>query len=192
MKHNLLFILLILPQVVFAQRIKYNLMVADSCSDKVENELLYEIIQGDKKYGIEDTLGTIFLPDTGTYVLIPNIPDLYSLSSDSLILKLTEYKTYSDTLVLKRIVECVGGLHSGFYGFCGCDLEELNGYQADFYPDGQKRMEGIFKNGYAIGQVIYYYPSGRKKEVRNYDMKGEGRLLEKILYDKKGNTVEIK
>ena len=192
MRLILLLILFTLPQIAFSQKIKYNLYVVDSCAGKVEHELLYEIVKGKEKYIIADTLGTITLPDTGTYTIRLHMPDFYSLLTDSLTLKVNEFKVYSDTIAFKKLVECVGGMHSGFSGFCVCDMERANGYLVDFYPNGKKRIEGTFKEGHAVGKLTYYYSSGGIKEVHYYDMSGKGSIKKKLFYDKNGQQIKSK
>jgi antitoxin component YwqK of YwqJK toxin-antitoxin module len=87
------------------------------------------------------------------------------------------------------------------------------GYWEYWYSNGQKKVEGSYKNGKKEGKWVYYYPSGKIRIIANYkenEMDGtniwyyengqkkkeavfrNGVYLEKTEWDEKGNVIEIR
>jgi antitoxin component YwqK of YwqJK toxin-antitoxin module len=69
-------------------------------------------------------------------------------------------------------------------------MERCDGLVVDYYPNGHKRIEGNFKNGYAVGKLTYYYSSGREREIRFYDRQGKGKIKKKLLFDESGEELK--
>lgn len=50
--------------------------------------------------------------------------------------------------------------------------EKKEGVMVDFYPDGKKKSDRLFKNDIQIGKTTIYHPNGNIKEVQYYDSNG--------------------
>ena len=67
------------------------------------------------------------------------------------------------------------------------DKGRRQGLWMDFYPNGQKRYEGTFKNDKCQGEFKYYDEQGRLKATNTFDKSGE-KALNKT-YDTNGTMV---
>lgn len=56
------------------------------------------------------------------------------------------------------------------------DKGRRQGLWMDFYPNGQKRYEGQFKNNKCVGEFKYYDEQGRLKATNTFDKSGEKAL----------------
>lgn len=56
------------------------------------------------------------------------------------------------------------------------DKGRRQGPWTDFYPNGQKRYEGNFKNNHCVGEFKYYDEQGRLKATNTFDKSGEKAL----------------
>lgn len=61
-------------------------------------------------------------------------------------------------------------LKTGDWVFCG---SKSNGYLIDYHHNGQKRIEGLFKNGKPIGDLKFYDELGKLKYVEVYSDEGK-------------------
>lgn len=59
---------------------------------------------------------------------------------------------------------------------CTDDKGRRQGLWTDFYPNGQKRYEGNFKNNKCVGEFKYYDEQGRLKATNTFDKSGEKAL----------------
>ncbi len=165
---------------LFGQETKYNLMIIDPCSKKVEYGILYHLEKLGKVFSINDSIGTIYLKEPGKYELITE----YGISKNVEIKKGINI----DTLFTKRINECLEPVsHPNFIGYCCCE-EKCNGIQKDYYNDGTLRIEGKFKNGIPTDKVIKYHPNGNIKEIRIYNRNGILRRTK--YYDLSGKKIK--
>ncbi len=159
-----------------SQNVSYILVLKNPCDGKVNPNLPYHLTKDDKSYDPLDPLGSLILPDTGRYVVSSlQLPEQF-------VVHLKKYKPYVDTLSAKRIEECLEPMsHPSFIGYCCC-MQKCEGYQEDYYINGKVRVAGTFKQGHPIGELVFYYPSGLKKERHLYDKLGRGRLKRKVSY----------
>lgn len=172
--------LLLLSLLGYSQTISYTLVIKNSCDGKISPAYLYHLTKEGKAFAPSDSLGTIQLQDTGRYVVSS------LLLPDNLVVHLDEYKSYSDTLSAKRIEQCLEPVsHPSFVGYCCC-MQKCEGYQEDYYNNGKVRVTGTFKEGHPVGELTFFYPSGKKKEVHLYDKRGRGRLKQKTFYNADG------
>ena len=166
---------------VFGQDIKYNLMLKRPCTGEVENAIIYYLEKSGKQFSISDSVGTILLKEPGRYKLFA-----YMLGAEQEVL--VKKGVNRDTLTMVKIEECLEPVgHPSFIGYCCCDLTKCQGKQVDYYNNGNKRIEGNFKDGIAKGKVIYYYPDGKIEKIRVYNKKGI--LKREIRYDRNGKKV---
>ncbi len=66
-----------------------------------------------------------------------------------------------------------------------------SGLWKHFYPDNTMEFEGTYMNGEEDGEHIYYYPSGRKKEIQIYTSGVKSKTWKKYLPDGNLETVTM-
>lgn len=62
-------------------------------------------------------------------------------------------------------------------GYFNCD-KLCNGETIAYYDNGEKRLEGVFKDGVPIGKLIFYKKDGSVCKVEKYNKKG---YLKKVI-----------
>ncbi len=122
----------------------------------------------------------VIVPDTGVYIL----------NSSLYLLLAREYRVVGDknpiidTLTYPDIiVPCGLSGKKTTVLFC-CAGENCNGYQVEYYPNGAKRIDGVFKNGLALGDVTLYRLNGKPLTI--FKFKKLGIFKKRILCDKNG------
>ena len=60
------------------------------------------------------------------------------------------------------------------------------GIMTDYYPDGKKRGERIFRNDLQSGRSVFYYPDGQIKEVQYFSEEGLKEGGDTVFYDTGG------
>jgi hypothetical protein len=166
MRHFFVIIFLIFCLNVFGQKIGFNLYIYNPCVDSIYSADCYRLIlkNDSNVYFVSDSMGFCILPDTGIYRLLVfnNVDDEN---------KLYYFKTtgsYNDTITIQKVYGCYEPTSKpGFYGYCCCD-KICDGYQIDYYANGKIKFEGLFKNGQPLGELKYYYPSGKIKRIEHY------------------------
>lgn len=160
------------------QEVKLNVVTFNPCNSTYENELLVDLVKGNKVFQISDTLGTFHLPESGIYKLRFSC-DFFRLVDSVKMITISSGQNY-DTLTRTTILKCVIVIADagGDCGYFCCD-KACEGYNVDYFDNGNKKLEGHFKKGNPVGQLIFYYPDGRKKEIHHYDKAGNGRLKRK-------------
>lgn len=146
-----------------SQIVQFKLYGLNVCNGKFEKVKLFSLNKGNTIYYPNDTNGVCILPDTGHYVLHSDEIKEYYFNS---------FGYRSDTINLFSILECYS-MHD-FSGYCCCG-EKCEGRGVDYYHNGQKRIEGRFRNGKPIGKVKYYTQDGVLKSIRFYNKKGSYR-----------------
>ena len=73
--------------------------------------------------------------------------------------------------------------HPDLIGYCCCQVK-CEGEQVEYDSNGNKRIEGCFKEGIQQGELKIYYLGGELKQVDKYNKKG--RLKKRVLYDETG------
>lgn len=168
-----------------SQPITFNVITFNPCDSTYENEILVRLESDDSVFQISDTLGTIKLRKPGEYKLkVFGGSELYRWHDADKLVKIAVGENY-DTLVRSTIYQCVKGGHHSLKscGYYCCD-KPCEGYNADYYHNGIKRIEGTFRNGFPIGMLLLYYANGKDKEVHLYDNKGEGNLISIKYFEK--------
>lgn len=173
--------LLLVSTSVFGQKTQYKLILKNPCNDKINNGVFYQLEKSGKVFYVNDSTGTIYLDEPGKYQLSAIG---YGISQT---VKIKEGFNI-DTLVTEKIFKCYEPVsHPNFYGYCCCD-EKCNGIQKDYYTDGTLRIEGEFKNGKAVGNIIQYHPNGNIKQIDVYSKKGLYRKTK--YYDLDGKRIK--
>jgi hypothetical protein len=100
----------------------------------------------------------VILPDTGRYFLITE-----SATNPLLHLQFDSFGTFRDTFYIKKIIPVIYISNPPFSEYTTCD-SLAEGFISDYYYNGNKRMEGRFKNGQPVDSLMLYYRSGILKE----------------------------
>ncbi len=164
-----------------AQTIKFELYLFDQCTDTVGRVGFFTLMKGDSTYYPKNNSGIVYLPETGNY-------RLSTIYSDDLIdYHFTSLDSVVDTVNSAKVQLCLEPptSHPDFIGYCCCEAK-CEGEQVEYYSNGNKRIEGCFKEGIPQGKLKIYYPSGELKQVDKYNKKG--RLKKRILYDETGRV----
>ncbi|AXY74127.1 hypothetical protein D3H65_09145 [Paraflavitalea soli] len=166
-----IFILLFVQNCSYSQSVSFSLYGYNGCSAKTERIGLYFLKKDSTINTPVDSTGICLLQDTGVYKLSTLFFDeqkTYSFHT---------FSSYTDTIRIFSIQEC-SKLHS-FSGYCCCG-KKCEGYQVDYYSNGQKRIEGTFEEGVPIGSLKLYNTDGSLKSIRKYSKKGK--LKKEIVY----------
>jgi hypothetical protein len=164
------FLLLSLPG--FSQNISFVLNSYNPCSKEVKKINFFGLKKSDKIFSVDDTSGILRLKDTGIYVLSYAV-DMIDSSQLGKKYHIRAIENYSDTLRLMSIYSCLEATsHPRFIGYCCCN-EKCEGFQTDYYANGNKRIEGSFIRGKPIGKLIYYNRNGSINYVEKYNRKGK-------------------
>jgi|GEM_PF-1571052 len=178
MKHQRKIILcLLLAQMIFivsfSQEIKYECYLKSRCDPGVKMLGAYQLSKGSFKYFSESQGSTAILRDTGTYILRSS--DL-AIEGDSIKVHVG-YGTNADTIKKRDMVDVVfvdskplkGMSQGGGWLCCGKPCE---GYNVDYYNNGQKMIEGNFKKGKPVGELKFYNEAGKLKYIEYYSKRG--------------------
>ena len=164
------------------QNIRLNVITFNPCDSTFDNELLIHLVKGDKKFEIADTLGTIYLTEPGAYKLKFFFPGIYRTTDSVKLVTIHAGQNYDtltrSTIMDGAIVACILPLPKPSWNYQCCD-KPCEGYNVDYFDNGRKKVEGTFKMGIPIGQLIFYNPDGTKKEIHHFDKAGKGRLKKK-------------
>lgn len=118
---------------------------------------IISLIKDSIMYPILDTV-PIMVQDTGKYVLNA----ISMQNQDSSIYIKNDSKVFVDTVSFASIYEAlVNTKNTEFTHLWLCCDNKCEGYQVEYYDNGNKRIEGTFKNGKAIGNINYYDQRGK-------------------------------
>lgn len=155
--------------------IKLTLIGFNPCTSKYENDygLLFSLGKNGSEYYPTDTLGTFLLPYLGRYDL-----KLFGKSMYYNIEITTKEHIY-DTIRVAQIYECVYVSPHTPYSNCGyvCCNKPCEGYNIDYHLNGNRWIEGTFKNGQPVGNLTFYNTDGTVREIHAYDPDGNGTKL---------------
>jgi len=162
-------ILLLIPfSFLKAQDVNLTIYLYDSCSDTVYQANYYTLFSNGKDFESISN-GNCVLPDTGKYELrlledIEDLPEYFHFQS---------FESYVDTFRISSIFECLElTTRPSFIGYCFCG-NPANGNLKDYYSNGQVRLTGKFKNGNAVGELIYFDIDGNIEKILRYNRKGK-------------------
>lgn len=112
---------------------------------------------------IQSVDGKAIVPKAGTYHLTSNF-----IWGDNMIgmfdqtIEIDEKLNQIDTIDIPKIKFTWDGvLHSKYWNYFNC-MKLCDGNETDYYPNGQKRLEGEFVNG-KPNRIIEYGLNGKKK-----------------------------
>ncbi len=170
---SLFFTVFLSATLTNAQTCKFELLGLNPCNNKIEKVLFYELKNGDIKIKPDDTTGICSLEE-GVYELVWVMANYTLDESVPYKIQILASENYNaDTLRLEVLNKCHEVIASKpWSGFCYCD-EPCEGYQVDYYKNGNKRIEGNFKKGKPKGKVVYYHPDGAINYTEVYSKKGK-------------------
>ncbi|NDV67882.1 hypothetical protein D0T66_03100 [Dysgonomonas sp. 25] len=150
---------------LFSQDIQYKLYGKYLCNDSICTIDLYSLQKDQFKiYSTNDDL--ILLPDTGCYMLLTSYTD----PRDTIRVNISNFGLNSDTIIIMSIVEYLSP--SKNQGGWLCCEKKCEGYLVDYYNNGEKRIEGLFKKGRPVGEIRYYRINGSLMAIDYYNKKG--------------------
>jgi hypothetical protein len=122
----------------------------------------------------------VIVPDTGVYILNSSFYAMLPREYRVVVGK----NPILDTLVYPDVIQprILSG-EEEFLQFC-CSDKKCEGYQVEYYPNGSKRIDGVFKNGLALGDVTVYRLNGKPLTIIKF--KKPGIFKKRILCDKNG------
>ena len=171
MRSVLPFAFLIICSSSFSQ-IKFTLYGANPCSGKANKIEFFGLKKNGLTSNVTDTTGVLILQDTGTYVL-SYVMEKIDSSELGKKYEIRSVQNFSDTLRLIKISACQETTsHPNFFGYCCCD-QKCEGLQIDYYENGNKRIEGFFKEGLPMGKLKFYSSNGKLSMVKKYSKKGK-------------------
>lgn len=152
------------------QNVQFRCYVKSNC-DKTITELdNYSIRKGIFVFHSLSYGNSAILPDTGVYVLVSP-----KISEDSLIIHVDNYGLNADTIRQRELYSVLvvdskpGEIRNGDWLYCG---KLCNGYMVDFYNNGNKYLEGVFKRGKPVGFLRYYSENGALRYIEYYNRRG--------------------
>jgi hypothetical protein len=161
---NKCFIVLLILSFHFSQgqQVKFQIKRTNPCDTVGKIDSTYYYLSDSKDSLYHSELGTVALPDTGTYNVhfltyrdLPispiNIPDT----------GLTVFTWYEPKIVLRAY-----GMHPrSVYESCGI---LINGYDEDYYDNGKIRIRGNFRDGKPEDSLVTFYANGVTKRRLRY------------------------
>lgn len=163
-------ILFLFYQNIYAQQYVYAPVMIDLCTGRIDSSIVF-ILDNKAYLGFNEPFEIPYfsLPDTGAYIIYTMFEMRTIHVQEAGVLRDTFYKPrFSEDLMVGS-----GGAYRYYY--CG---EEAEGNLQDYYPNGGLRIEGTFKNSFAIDSVKLYYESGGVKEIRIRHLKKHFRFHE--------------
>ena len=113
--------------------------------------------------------GLVVLPEMGTYTASTS----YTNHNEEVTVTVKNKGLNRDTITVNSIQEmlliCDTCEIEPYWYCCG---EKCDGYLIDYYSNGNKRIEGLFKNGKAVGVLKSFLPTGMIYAIWFHDKKG--------------------
>lgn len=170
--------ILLIYSTLFGQ-IEFRLYSYDPCSSQVRKVEFFGLKTENNVLSVTDTAGRILLKDTGIYKLSYAMATIDTMQLGKQY-HINSTENFSDTLRLLKIESCMElTSHANFIGYCCCN-DKCEGIQIDYYENGSKRIEGLFRSGVPSGELKIYSPDGRLSIVKKYSK--QGRLLKIITF----------
>lgn len=150
-----------------AQIIKFELYLADNCTDTIGRIDFYTLMKDSVSYYPKNNDGITYLPDTGEYILSTIFDD------EIIVYDIKNRESIIDTIESKTIQFCLEPTtRVAFSGYCCCGVP-CEGKQVDYYHNGNKRIEGVFNRGKTTGKMIFYKRDGSIDYIEKYSKKGK-------------------
>ena len=152
---------------ITAQTVDIKIFIRNPCNNSIRKLDFFQI-EKDSHVLIynSDIDSTLKLTNTGNYILKSQyIAGLVKIKIDS-------FGIFRDTLIQSNVNK-VFTIHKkpSFLGWICCD-NKCNGYQIGYYQNGNKKVEGLFKAGKAIGEIKYFNEDGGLSYIEYYNKNG--------------------
>jgi antitoxin component YwqK of YwqJK toxin-antitoxin module len=195
---SLIFILIFVVTPSYGQ-IEVELYFRDGCDNSLR-KLEYEIVDLNKPTRrFESTNSKVTLPVKGLYLVSSSYSKGDKVSEFDLKLEINDVHFVVDTLSIPRIKFTTNNeMHSAYWNYFNCD-NLCNGEEIDFYPNGQKRIEGDFREGKPVRLVEYrndgtreraiWYKIGYLEYERIEYFDKEGKMTAYATFRKDGNEI---
>lgn len=156
----------------------YNQCKSSIVNDSIEFEL--QNLKTNESYYSKDS--KVVIPSPGKYELFVTINNGQFVRSYEKKIEFKESKKVIDTLTIPKIqFETDNGNKTSYSKYFKCD-KVCNGYEVDYFENGNKRLEGNFVNGNPIWEkefeengssIKYYYDKlNRYTKWEYYDQNG--------------------
>ena len=173
--------LLLIFSIIFsvscvAQKVQFKCVLRSSCADSLTTLQSYFLKKDSFTFSSFELGPTITLPDTGVYVFITSQVKGYEGLSSQKQVHIADYGLKVDTLKKIDLDQAyfVGSkppdISNGDWIYCG---QLANGHLSDEYTNGNKWIEGSFKNGKPVGDLKFYTESGQLRLTEHYDNTGK-------------------
>jgi hypothetical protein len=158
----------------YPHMIQFECYTKSSCSGTLKLLDGYELSKPGFTYYAVDDGPVASLPDTGIYILSSN--EVASLGDTVKVHirfgrnvdTLKQMDLYRIVIMPKDHHQKGGKVWSGWF-YCG---KKANGHCVDYYQNGNKRVEGNFRNGKSVGKVGFYDINGNLKQWAYYNNQG--------------------
>ena len=199
MQKLLIIFIIIFTTNIFSQ-VEFDLYFFDECKNEIK-KMEFELIDSKSKV-VELKKNTI--DSIGIYTLATTLEIKNGDYGASIIetLNIKEVGKYSDTINIPKLrFVTSNALHSSYWKYYKCS-KICNGNEMDFYPNGNKRLEGKFKdgkpsvikeyneNGTLKTQTFYENYTLNYKRINYFNEKNE--LIEYEIYKNKKRKTIIK
>ena len=169
-------ILVTLSTFGICQSIRLKCYLINKCDNKVRPLKYYHLYKGTFLYSSMINGEEAILPDTGAYTLKS---DSLATDGDSTIINIKPGLN-ADTILQKNIYQVYIMPEDHYaknghiwYGWVYCGIKKCEGYQVDYYMNGQKMLAGNFKKGQVIGTLKYFNDRGDLTFVEYYDKRSK-------------------
>lgn len=172
MKHKVLIFIMVFMIANSYSQTYVRFLVKDCCIDTLIYKLNCEAFGNKDIQGLKpDSLGYFKLNKGESYF----IGLFYTRGRSLLKIYSFNYKVKTDAqtdsiIPVYKIDEFTKNLMYDPLKYYNC-LDECNGFLVDYYPDGNKRLEGKFMDGFPIGKLIFYNPDGSIQKVEKHKRK---------------------
>lgn len=143
-------------------QIIYKPIIYDACSKKFQVPDFLQIIDDDSLRVVcfsQTECSTIKLPQAGQYYA-----DLHLLGGDQIPINITNDSIIVDTLFKTSFTQhaILSTPSSSTYQYCGIIADSI---LVSYYDNGNREMDGVFKNGFLVDTMRTYYYNGAIKTL---------------------------
>ena len=168
----------LLLQLIFltsqAQEIQFKCYLRSNCDGSFKELQNYQLQKKDFQYFSLNSGTIASLPDTGIYILRSYY---LAVEGDSMLVYIG-YGLNIDTIKQVDIYESII-LHNNestkekaWSGWLCCG-KKCEGFNVDYYNNGNKRLEGKFKKGKPVSDLKAYNGNGKLRYIEYYNKRGK-------------------
>jgi antitoxin component YwqK of YwqJK toxin-antitoxin module len=164
-------IILIISLILAVGHIEAQSLIMFKFYDRCTKQLVdaeYELtdqLDYNRKYKVKDSL---ILYEPGSYRISVSIDRNGFIGSFHFYKTFEDNKAYTDTLELSKITVCTDSEPDNqYWRFHFCN-RICNGHEVEYYENGEKCIEGKFKNGLPKGKIYYYDFNGKLLQTEDY------------------------